>query len=440
MRFPEGFLWGTATASYQIEGAAKEDGRGESIWDRFSHTPGKVVGGETGDVACDHYHRWEEDLELMAALGVKAYRFSIAWPRIFPTGRGQVNHAGLAWYDRLVDRLLDLDITPFPTLYHWDLPQALEDEGGWAVRSTAEAFADYADIVVGELGDRVADWMTLNEPWCSAILGYMSGVHAPGRGDLGAALSASHHLLLGHGLATRRVAEHGISIGIVLNQDWKMPASSHPADIAAADLADQKMAGWFMDPIAGRGYPTGAVADYRWDMTEVRDGDLEIIATPIDHIGLNYYTRETVRSSEIGEDERADAVWPGPEFTEMGWDVQPEGLGRLLRRMNLDHGLGPVYVTENGAAYPDPVGPDGVVDDQDRISFLDRHFRVAGQAIADGVDLRGYFVWSFMDNFEWALGYGKRFGIVHVDYPTQTRTPKASYRWYREVVERNGVE
>ncbi len=439
MSFSEGFLWGTATASYQIEGAVDEDGRGESIWDRFSHTPGMVVNGETGDVACDHYHRWEEDLELMAALGVKAYRFSIAWPRIFPTGRGAVNHAGLAWYDRLVDRLLDLGITPFPTLYHWDLPQVLEDEGGWTVRSTAEAFADYADIVVAELGDRVANWMTLNEPWVSALLGYADGRHAPGRRDMGAALAASHHLLLGHGLATHRVAEHGIKIGIVLNQDWKMAASSHPADIAAADLADQKMAGWFMDPIAGRGYPAGAVADYRWDMTEVKEGDMEIIATPIDHIGLNYYTRETVRSPQITEDQRSEAVWPGPEFTEMGWDVQPEGLGRLLRRMNLDYRLGPVYVTENGAAYPDPAGPDGVVDDQDRISFLERHLRVADQAIADGVDLRGYFVWSFMDNFEWALGYGKRFGIVHVDYPTQIRTPKASYHWYRKVIERNGL-
>jgi beta-glucosidase len=437
--FPDGFLWGTATAAYQIEGAVDEAGRGPSIWDRFSHSPGMTDNGDTGDIACDHLHRWEEDLELMAELGVTAYRFSISWSRVFPQGRGSVNHEGLAFYDRIVDRLLDLGITPFPTLYHWDLPQALEDEGGWLARSTAGAFAEYADLVVGELGDRVANWMTLNEPWCSAILGYMAGYHAPGVRGMDTGLTAAHHLLLGHGLAVGRVREHGIKIGIVVNQDWKVPASAHPADVAAARLADQKMAGWFLDPLLGRGYPGEAMEDYGWDQAVVQPGDLEIIAQPIDHLGLNYYTREVVRASSLDEDERSDALFPGPEFTDMGWEVQPEGLTVLLRRLAEEYGQHEIYVTENGAAYPDAADESGVVDDQDRVSYLQRHLAAAREALQAGVALRGYFVWSFLDNFEWTFGYSKRFGIVRTDFPTQRRTPKASFAWYRGVIERNGI-
>jgi beta-glucosidase len=438
--FPAGFQWGTATAAYQIEGAADEGGRGPSIWDRFSHTPGMTENGDTGDIACDHFHRWEQDLELMAELGVSAYRFSIAWSRVLPTGRGRVNHAGLAFYDRLVDKLLDLDITPFPTLYHWDLPQALEDEGGWTVRSTAEAFADYADLVVGELGDRVSRWMTLNEPWCSAILGYMAGYHAPGRRGIDSGLAAAHHLLLGHGMAVARVREHGIKVGIVVNQDWKVPASSHPVDLAATLVADQKMAGWFVDPVMGRGYPVEAMADYGWDMAPVRDGDMELIAQPIDHFGLNYYTRQVVRASDLNEAERLDVLVHGPEFTDMGWEVQPEGLTVLLRRLAEDYGQTEIYITENGVAYPDLVDGNGYVDDHDRIDFLKRHLTAAHDAIRAGVPLRGYFLWSFMDNFEWAFGYSKRFGIVRVDYPTQRRIPKASFDWYRRVIAANALD
>ncbi len=438
LQFPEGFLWGTATASYQIEGAVSEGGRGESIWDRFSHTPGMVENGDTGDLACDHFHRWEEDLELMADLGVKAYRFSIAWPRVMPYGRGEVNHEGLEFYDRIVDRLLELGIEPYPTLYHWDLPQALENEGGWTVRSTAEAFVEYADLVIGELGDRVANWMTLNEPWCSSVLGYMAGHHAPGRRSVPEGLAAAHHLLLAHGLTVGRVREHGISLGIVLNQNWMVEASNHPSDVAAAQLSDQQMNRWFMDPVLGGDYPEAAVEAYGWDRGPVLDGDLEVISGPVDFIGLNYYTRELVRSHLIDESDRSDAIMPGPEFTEMGWEVQPDGMTEMLVRLSAAFD-GPIYVTENGAAYPDRIGAGGRVDDQDRISYLDRHLRAARKAIERGVDLRGYFLWSLLDNFEWAFGYSKRFGIVRTDYETQARIPKASYDWYRGVIERNGL-
>jgi beta-glucosidase len=438
--FPVGFKWGTATAAYQIEGAAEEGGRGPSIWDRFSHTPGMTDNGDTGDIACDHFHRWEQDLELMAALGVSAYRFSISWPRVFPAGTGSVSREGLAFYDRLVDRLLDLDITPFPTLYHWDLPQALEDEGGWTARSTAEAFAGYADLVVGELGDRVSHWMTLNEPWCSSVLGYMAGYHAPGRRGIDSGLAAAHHLLLGHGMAVSRIREQGLKVGIVTNQDWKVPASGHSADVAAARLADEKMAGWFVDPVMGRGYPQAAMEDYGWDMAPVRAGDMEIIAQPIDHFGLNYYTREVVRASDLNEEERADAMAPGHEYTDMGWEVQPEGLTVLLQRLAGEYGQKEIYVTENGVAYPDVADEGGYVDDQDRISFLERHLAAAHAAVEAGVPLRGYFLWSFLDNFEWAFGYAKRFGIVRVDYPTQRRIPKASFDWYRRVAAANALD
>jgi beta-glucosidase len=431
--FPEDFIWGVATASYQIEGAVAEDGRGESIWDRFSHTPGKILTGETGDVACDHYHRWPEDVELMRELGVDAYRFSIAWPRIIPEGVGPVNQAGLDFYDRLVDGLLEAGVTPYPTLYHWDLPQALEDDGGWLTRETAEAFADYAETVVARLGDRVEDWMTLNEPWCSSLLGYMAGFHAPGITGVENGLNAAHHLLLAHGLAVPRIQAAGCSAGIVLNMDHMQPASAHPADHAAADLEDQKFGRWFLDPVSGRGYPQGAVDDYGWDMEVVHAGDLGVIAAPIDHIGLNYYSIRIVRSDEVSESDRTDVVPAPTEYTEMGWAVAPSGLVPLLERLR-DYGFERIYITENGAAYPDLPDADGYVDDQDRISYLDRHISAVAKAIDRGVGVEGYFAWSLMDNFEWGFGYSKRFGLARVDYDTLERVPKASYAWYRDYI------
>lgn len=429
MSFPPDFVWGAATASYQIEGAVTEDGRGESIWDRFSHTPGKVRGGDTGDVACDHYHRVREDVRLIANLGVDAYRFSIAWPRVVPDGIGEVNHAGLDFYDQLTDELLEQGIQPWPTLYHWDLPQALEERGGWRNRVTAEAFLDYATAVTDRLGDRIPRFMTLNEPWCSAILGHLTGEHAPGLQTVEDALAASHHLLLGHGLVAQHLHAAGLQAGYVVNQEVKIPASDHPAGVRLARLEDQRMSGWFLDPVVGRGYPQEAVAEYGWDEAQVRAGDMDVIAEPIDFLGLNYYTSTVVADTSVDVDGRR---LPEREVTDMGWPVVPDGLETLLRRLTDDYGLDHIYVTENGAAYPDLAGPDGTVDDQDRISYLERHFASAERAIAAGANLRGYFVWSLMDNFEWAFGYSKRFGLVHVDYTSGTRTPKASYRWMAE--------
>lgn len=438
--FPEGFVWGTATAAYQVEGAVHADGRGESVWDRFSHTPGRVQDGDTGDDACDHYHRWASDLDLMAELGVTGYRFSISWPRVMPEGKGSVNHKGLDFYDRLIDGMLERGIAPFPTLYHWDLPQALEDRGGWAARDTAHAFADYAEAVAARLGDRVERWMTHNEPWCASILGYMDGYHAPGRTGTSTGLTAAHHILLSHGLAAPRLRSYGGKVGIVLNPEWKVPASSHPADQAAADLAHQKMFRWFADPLFGRGYPEGAMADYGWDAAAVLDGDLDEIACPLDQLGINYYTREVVRSNQIDESERSDPIRSGPEFTDMGWEVQPAGLTFLLELVSREYFDGPIYVTENGAAYPDAEDFAGFVDDHDRVGFLGRHLEAVDAAIAKGVHVAGYFLWSFLDNFEWAFGYSKRFGIVRTDFDTQARIPKASFHWYRKVIDTNGLD
>jgi beta-glucosidase len=435
MEFPTDFVWGVATSSYQIEGAVGVDGRGESIWDRFSHTPGRVKLGHTGDVACDHYRRMPEDVRLVADLGVTAYRFSIAWPRVVPEGIGEVNHRGLDFYDHLVDELLEAGIEPFPTLYHWDLPQVLEERGGWRSRVTAEAFLDYAAAVVERLGDRVTGFTTLNEPWCSAILGHLTGEHAPGIQDREAALAAGHHLLLGHGLVAQHLHAQGLRAGYVINQNTMIPASDHPADVRAARLEDQKMSGWFLDPVAGRGYPEDALRDYGWDQAVVRPGDLDVISEPIDFLGLNYYTSTVVSDPTVPDSERGARRTDSGEVTAMGWPVDPDGLTVQLRRLAEDYRYDEIYVTENGAAYPDPVGPYGV-NDRDRISYLQRHFDAAAAAIATGVPLRGYFVWSLLDNFEWAWGYTERFGLVHVDFDTLVRTPKASYRWLRERLSR----
>jgi beta-glucosidase len=450
LRFPAGFAWGAATASYQIEGAVGEDGRGPSIWDTFSHRPGAVLGGDTGDVADDHYHRYREDVALLADLGVTHYRFSLAWPRLQPSGRGPVNPAGLDFYRRLVDELLARDIQPLVTLYHWDLPQPLEDAGGWPARDTAERFAYYAAAVHDRLKDRIRIWTTLNEPWCSAFLGYASGEHAPGRTEPAAALAAAHHLMLGHGLAVRamRDQDRDCSLGITLNLHPADPATAALEDVDAARRVDAVTNRVFLDPILRGAYPADLRADVAAvsDFGFVRDGDEKTIAAPIDLLGINYYRRAVVGA---GPGPRPNAAWVGSEHvadvgqglptTEMDWEIDPSGLYDVLRRVTADYGPLPIYVTENGAAFADKPGPDGEVADPDRVDFLDRHFRAARQALHDGVDLRGYFVWSLLDNFEWAYGYSKRFGLFYVDYATQRRIPKSSARWYAGVTRRNGL-
>ena len=453
MEFPKEFVFGSATASYQIEGAVDEDGRGPSIWDTFSHTPGKTVNGDTGDVADDHYHRLEEDLDLMQSLGLQAYRFSIAWPRIVPAGRGETNQAGLDFYSRLVDGLLARGIEPVATLYHWDLPQPLEDEGGWTVRGTAEAFADYARVVGEALGDRVATWTTLNEPWCAAYLGYASGVHAPGITDREASLKAVHHLNLAHGLALRAlrdVVKPDAKFSVTLNLHVFRPEgpTGEDAQRRVAALGN----GAFLGPMLEGEYPTDLleVTKEITDWSFVADGDLELIHQPIDVLGVNYYSTSRVRLWDgTGERQRADGhgagatPWPGAEdveflpqpgpYTEMGWNIEPQGLEDLLVALHARYPDQPLMITENGAAFPDVV-EDGVVHDADRIDYVRRHLEAVLHTIEQGVDVRGYFVWSLMDNFEWAYGYTKRFGIVRVDYDTLQRTPKDSARWYAEVV------
>ncbi|MET9065982.1 GH1 family beta-glucosidase [Streptosporangium sandarakinum] len=443
LTFPEGFLWGAATAAYQIEGAAADDGRGPSIWDTFSRTPGKVRAGHTGDVACDHYHRRSDDVRLMRDLGLAAYRFSVSWPRIQPDGSGPVNPRGLDFYDRLVDELREAGVTPIVTLYHWDLPQSLEDRGGWIARDTAERFADYAAIMHARLGDRVETWTTLNEPWCSAFLGYGCGIHAPGRAEPELGFTAVHHLLLGHGLAVGALRAGGAAkVGITLNL-----APVIGDDPVAVSLVDGLQNRIFLDPVLRGEYPADVVERARrfTDWSFVEDGDLETIGRPIDLLGVNYYTPQTV-AARPGEP--ASPVFPGSEGiafggadapkTAMGWAIQPFGLTDLLVRLSRDYPGTPLVITENGAAFDDEV-KDGAVHDPDRVSYLDAHLRAAHAAIEQGADLRGYMVWSLMDNFEWAEGYGKRFGVVHVDYTTQRRTPKDSALWYRDVIRRNGL-
>ena len=439
-RFPPDFVWGTATASYQIEGGVRDDGRGESIWDRFSHTPGKVHAGDTGDVACDHYHRWSEDVALMADLGVNAYRFSVAWPRILPAGTGQVNELGLAWYDRLVDALLEAGIQPWVTLYHWDLPQALQDRGGWAARETVDAFAAYADIVARRLGDRVAGWITHNEPWVVAFAGHHQGRHAPGLADLGLALQVAHHLLLSHARAVPllRAASPRARVGITLNLSVARPGSDSPEDAAAAQRVDGNLNRWFLDPLFGRGYPSDMTALYAASMPRMAPEDVAAIAAPLDFLGINSYFPTYVRAAppEPGRELGAEALGPaelaerGFEVTEMGWPVVPDALRELLVGVHARYAPPAIYMTENGAAFADRV-EDGAVHDPRRTVYLAEHVQAVAQTIEAGAPLRGYFVWSLLDNFEWAHGYSKRFGLIYVDYPTQRRLPKDSARWYR---------
>ena len=438
--FPENFTWGAATASYQIEGAWEEDGKGESIWDRFSHTPGKVANGDTGDVACDHYHRWPEDLALMKEIGLNAYRFSIAWSRILPDGRGKVNQAGLDLYSRLVDALLEANIEPYVTLYHWDLPQRLQDEGGWPARMIVDAFYEYADVLSRALGDRVHNWITFNEPFVSAFTGYLEGRHAPGIKDQHQALAASHHLLLSHGMAVPVLRQNspGASVGITLNLTPQEPASPSVADRKASTWKDGYINRWFLDPLVGRAYPQDMVDAYGDEMEFVQAEDLEIISTPIDFLGINYYMRGINRSTQIPEEENAPrTVFPNDEFTEMNWEVYPDGMYQMLGRLHFDYNFPAIYITENGMACKDQVGPDGQVDDPARLSYLKRHLEKVHQAIAIGVPVKGYFTWSLLDNFEWAHGYAKRFGLIYVDYETQQRIPKSSAKWYAQVVREN---
>ncbi len=449
LTFPDNFIWGAATSSYQIEGAWDEDGKGESIWDRFSHTPGNIEDGSDGDVACDHYHRWPADIALMQSLNLQAYRFSIAWPRILPQGRGTVNQAGLDFYSRLVDGLLEAGITPFVTLYHWDLPQTLQDAGGWPVRSTAEAFVEYADIVSQHLGDRVTDWITHNEPWVISFLGHQIGEHAPGWQDWPAALKTSHHLLLSHGWAVPLIRRNspGASVGITLNFTPAYPASRSFADLQATRHADGYSHRWFLDPLYGRRYPADMVADYTRlgylpdeGMTFVEAGDLDTIAVPTDFLGINYYTREVVRDEQAADNlPQTTVAAPREEWTEMDWEVYPEGLYDLLNRLHFEYRPPRLYITENGASYSDGPDADGHIRDQRRLDYLRTHLTAAHRAIQNGVPLAGYFAWSLMDNFEWAKGYKQRFGLVWVDYETLERTPKGSAVWYRDVIEKNGL-
>jgi beta-glucosidase len=446
-QFPHDFVWGAATAAYQIEGGVNEDGRGASIWDTFSHTPGKTDNGDTGDVACDHYHRWREDVRLIQELGLQAYRLSIAWPRIVPQGTGQVNQRGLDFYDRLVDALLEANITPFITLYHWDLPQALQDRGGWANRDTVDAFAEYADVVARQLGDRVQHWITHNEPWVVSFIGNYEGRHAPGIQNLPTALQVSHHLLLSHGRAVPilRANSANAQVGITLNLAPARAASDTPDDHQAATRADGYQNRWFLDPLFGRGYPADMLALYGDRFPSVSADDLQAIAAPIDFLGINYYFPVFTRAAATGAEPlgfaqlgRHELAARGYEITEMGWPVVPDGLSELLTRVHRDYQPPAIYITENGAAFPDQV-VNNSVDDPRRVAYLHDHFLAARKAIDGGVPLRGYFVWSLMDNFEWGFGYSKRFGIVYVDYQTQTRIPKTSARWYQRVIAANTV-
>jgi len=461
--FPDGFLWGSATASYQIEGAVSEGGRGPSIWDTYSHTPGRVLNGDTGDVADDHYHRWAQDVGHIKTLGLHAYRFSISWPRVQPGGSGEFNDEGIAFYSNLVDALIDAGVQPVATLYHWDLPQQLEDEGGWTNRETAIRFAAYAQRMARELGNRISVWTTLNEPWCSAYLGYGSGVHAPGVTNGAAALAAVHHLNLAHGLA-------GSAIRSVLGADTKVSVTlnlhvTHPDDPASADdidavrLIDNVANEAFLQPMLEGRYPAELLADTAsvTDWSFVRDGDLELIKIPLSVLGVNYYSSGRVRKFRgVGDKHRADghgnaqaSPWvgvehveflpqPGPQ-TAMGWNIDPDSFTELLVKVGDRYPGLPLMITENGAAFDDEVSPDGRVHDADRVDYLYRHLVAVGAALDAGVDVRGYFVWSLLDNFEWSLGYDRRFGIIRVDFGTLERTWKDSAYWYATAIRTNSL-
>jgi len=433
--FPAGFTWGAATAAYQIEGAANEDGRGESVWDRFCATPGKVRNGDSGAVACDFYHRYHDDIALMRELGIDAFRFSIAWPRVLPEGRGRVNQAGLDFYDRLVDELLGNGIAPFVTLFHWDTPQAIEDAGGWPVRATVDAFSEYVEAVSGRLGDRVGHWITHNEPWVVAWVGHGWGHHAPGRESDADALATAHHLLLSHGRAVEILRRNSpdSQVGITLNLDNPYAASSSPEDIAATRWVDGLHNRWFLDPLFRGSYPEDMAEAWAEIMPEVHEGDLESISAPIDFLGVNNYTSPLVAADDSGGRSRI-VRRNNIDRTDMGWEVVPDGLQDLLLRLHREYEPAAIYITENGAAYADVRGHDGSVRDPERQSYLEKYLAGAARATSQGVPLRGYFAWSLLDNFEWAWGYWKRFGLIYIDYATLERVPKGSFYWYRDFI------
>jgi len=437
--FPDGFLWGVATSAYQIEGAAQADGRGASIWDTFTHKQGTILNGDTGDTAADHYHRLDEDLDLLEQLGIQAYRFSIGWPRVQPDGKGELNGKGVDFYRRLLDGLAQRGIEPMITLYHWDLPQALEDDGGWLNRETAQRFSDYAERMVETFGHLAARWVTLNEPWCSAFLGYYEGRFAPGHRNYDEAYTAVHHLLLAHGLGLASIRAEAPDAEVGLTCNLADIAAATPADSAAAKAADMEENRLFLDPVFLGRYPADA-PDRMRNQQLVRDGDLELISAPLDFFGLNYYIREVVAADD-GEPNRGwRRVPPYGELTSKGDGIAPDGLTNVLQRTQHHYAPGlPIYITESGAPYNDYVNPEGQVNDPERIEYLAAHFAAASTAIQTGVDLRGYFVWSLLDNFEWDSGYAMRFGIVFVDYLTQQRIPKSSALWYREVIRTNGI-
>ena len=440
-RFPDDFLWGAATSAYQIEGSPLADGAGPSIWHRFSHTPGMTHGGDTGDVACDHYRRWEEDVHLLADLGLRAYRFSIAWGRVLPEGTGSVNRKGLAFYERLVDALLARDITPNLTLYHWDLPAALDDRGGWLNPDIAHWFADYTSVVARALGDRVPMWATLNEPWVVMDGGYLNGGLAPGHRSRFEAPRVTHNLMRAHGAAVQAFrAECRQRIGLVVNLEPKYPASQSPEDLAATARADAYMNRQYLDPALLGSYPDELREVFGEGWPEIPPDDMTLVRQPLDFVGINYYLRAVHRFGPNVPYLRAARVpQPRHTHTEMGWEVYPEGITDTLVWCRKRYGDVPLYVTENGAAFYDPPTAEGeVLDDPLRVAYYRDHLRAVHRAIAQGVDVRGYFAWSLLDNFEWSYGYSKRFGIVHVDFETQRRTPKRSARFYAEVVRTNG--
>lgn len=447
LRFPPGFLWGVATSAFQIEGGVQDDGRGPSIWDTFCARPGAIRDGTDARVAADHRHRMPEDVALLAALGVRAYRFSVSWPRVVPDGAGPVSQRGLDFYRALVDELLAHQIAPVVTLYHWDLPQALEDAGGWPARDTAARFAAYAAAVAGAIGDRVERWTTINEPWCAAMLGYGAGVHAPGRTDPAAAVAAAHHLLLAHGLAVDalRAARPGAEVAITLNPYPVVAAGSSEADLDAVRRVDGIANRLWYDTLLRGRYPDDVLEDLMAvsDLTHIRDGDLAQISRPLDALGLNYYRRHHVRARAAASALPPTSQWPGSPDVELvtppvprtdgGWAIEPDGLAEAITALHESHDAPPLYVHEAGAAFTD------AHDDARRIDWLDAHLRAAHRAIEAGADLRGFFVWSLLDNFEWAEGYTHRFGLVHVDFATQVRTPKASAAWYAEVIRSNAL-
>jgi beta-glucosidase len=443
-QFPEGFLWGAATAAYQIEGAWNEDGKGESIWDRFAHTPGQIANGDTGDVACDHYHRMPQDVAMMREIGLKTYRFSISWPRVMPAGRGEVNRKGLDFYDRMVDELLRAGIVPNATLNHWDLPQALQDAGGWPERSIADWFADYARIVFDRLGDRVSMWATHNEPFVVAFPGYMYGSFAPGIADPAQAYRAVHHLLLAHGRAVQvfRQGHYAGKIGIVVDLQNFIPASDSEADGKAAQRTVQNSHGVFMDPIFKARYPAELVDWLGPVAPQPQPGDLELISQPLDFLGVNHYFTAEISHDPAGgflqtkSREKSADLWGK---TAVGWGVNPAGLTEILMKVKDQYGNPDTYITENGTAAHDTPDENGFVDDRQRVMYLRSHLMAVHDAIQAGVNLKGYYTWSLMDNFEWASGFGPRFGIVRVDYATQKRTPKYSARWYGDVIANNAV-